>query len=280
MRRSTNGFSLVEILMSVAVLTLLMVSVARLVNEAATLTNGASRRSETEKQSRRLLDRIAIDLSRMLRRSDVDYYMKTPANPQPGNDQIAFYSEVPGYYPSSGSQSPVSLVAYRINAQKHAERLGKGLLWNGVSPANPPVVFLPKTIMSTWPGATNMAADIDYEIAATNVFRFEYYYWLTNGLLSEVPWNSATEHSAVDGTRDLAGICIAIAAMDSRNRLLFSDTQLSLLAAQMDDFSGSMGQGALITQWQNILDTNENMPRRAISGIRICQRCFGLARIP
>ena len=33
-----------------------------------------------------------------------------------GNDQIAFYSAVPGYYPPTGSQSPVSLVAYRVNS--------------------------------------------------------------------------------------------------------------------------------------------------------------------
>ena len=79
----------------------------------------------------------------MLRRSDVDYYLKTPANVQPGNDQIAFYSEVPGYYPSTGAQSPISLVSYRINAQFRTERLGKGLLWNGVSPGSTPLAFLP-----------------------------------------------------------------------------------------------------------------------------------------
>ena len=56
-----------------------------------------------------------------------------------GNDQIAFYSGVPGYYPLTGSQSPVSLVAYRVNSNPSSssynkmERLGKGLVWNGVS---------------------------------------------------------------------------------------------------------------------------------------------------
>ena len=56
-----------------------------------------------------------------------------------GNDQIAFYSAVPGYYPPTGLQSPVSLVAYRINSNSNSssynkmERMGKGLIWNGIA---------------------------------------------------------------------------------------------------------------------------------------------------
>ena len=75
-----------------------------------------------------------------------------------GNDQIAFYSAVPGYYPSTGSQSPVSLVAYRVNALNQLEQMGVGLVWNGVSATDIPVVFLPLTISGTWPSATNLAA--------------------------------------------------------------------------------------------------------------------------
>ena len=118
---------------------------------------------------------MAVDFAKMLKRTDVDYYIKQPIKynghgnghgfgkklqtGQQGSDQIAFFSQVSGYYPSTGSQSPLSLVAYRINEDSTSasylklERMGKGLLWNGVStsnqqPNNPnytsPMVFLIK----------------------------------------------------------------------------------------------------------------------------------------
>src|SRR5207245_7984082 len=62
---------------------------------------------------------------------------------QQGSDQIAFFSQVPGYYPASGAQSPISLVAYRVNEGANTnpvflrlQRMGKGLLWNGVDNPN------------------------------------------------------------------------------------------------------------------------------------------------
>ena len=72
-----------------------------------------------------------------------------------GSDQIAFYSQVPGYYPSAtaAEQSPISLVAYRVNEGSNGsdrygrlERMAKGLRWNGVdnttnNSATYPIVF-------------------------------------------------------------------------------------------------------------------------------------------
>src|SRR5207237_6386964 len=146
----------------------------------------------------------------MMKRSDVDYYLKsswfasTSPTPAPGcaaacssvyssgvrsllqsgNDTIAFYSVVPGYYPSSGSQSPISLIAYRVNAQNKLERVAKGLVWNGVSASSTPVVFLPSTINGSWASATDLTAsptpDPDTDSIGPYVFRFEYYYLLKN----------------------------------------------------------------------------------------------------
>lgn len=280
MRKSDDGFTLIEILVSITILTLIVLSVAHLIGEAATLANFGIRRAEADGQARRLLDRIAIDFAQMLKRGDVDYYLKTPANPQLGNDQLAFYSEVPGYYPSTGSQSPISLVCYRISAQNNTERLAKGLLWNGVSAGSPPTVFLPLTISASWPAATSETADADYEIAAANVFRLEYFYGLTNGVLSDTPWNATAGHNAIDGMRDVAAIAVAIATIDSKSRVLLSDAQIRAMAGRMSDFTISMGPGALLGQWQTALDDANDMPHPAITGIRIYQHSFELTRRP
>jgi len=280
MRESTDGFTLIEILVSIAVVTLIVVSVSRLLDGTILLIDLGNRRAEADNQVRRFLDRIAIDFDQMLLRSDVDYYLKTPANPEPGNDQIAFFSEVPGYYPSTCSQSPISLVGYRLNGRHCAERLGKGLLWNGVSSINAPIVFQPQTIIGTWPAATNDMADSDYEIAAANIFRFEYYYLLKGGRSSTTPWDVAAGHTTPDGMRDVTAIPVAIATIDPKSRVLLSDAQLTTLATRMNDFAISMGPGDLPAQWQSALDSSSDMPRPAVSGIRIHSRYLDLKHSP
>ena len=119
---------------------------------------------DADEQARALLDRVSVDFTRMVRRADVDYYLKgrPSANNQTGgssgaNDQIAFYSNVGGYAPSvaapsAGSTSPVSLVAYRVKPNTlRLERLGKGLVWNGDTSTNTPMVFLPVPLASPLP---------------------------------------------------------------------------------------------------------------------------------
>ena len=141
---------------------------------------------DADSQARQLLDRMAIDFAQLVKRSDVDFLAKGTVAPNSvggamaGNDQIAFYSTVPGYYPSTGSQSPVSLVAYRINSQNQMERMGKGLVWNGVSTTDTPVVFMPITISATWPSYKQRFGPDRYEVIGPQVFRFEYCY-LLNG---------------------------------------------------------------------------------------------------
>src|SRR6266498_4586344 len=105
-RRGIAGFTLAELLVSVGVLVLLVLLFTQLLNSAATITTLGHKQMDADSQARQLLDRMAIDFAQMVKRSDVDYYVKSSATAplrnvlQPGNDQIAFYSTVPGYYPS------------------------------------------------------------------------------------------------------------------------------------------------------------------------------------
>src|SRR5207244_10024056 len=170
----TGGFTLGELVVSVGVLALLIILASQFFNSAATVTTLGNKQMDADAQARQLLDRMAIDFAQMVKRSDVDYYVKSsqfatgpPPGPtgvrtllQPGNDQIAFYSAVPGYYPTlaptptATPNSPVSLVAYRVNsdstssAYNKMERMGMGLVWNGVSTAYIPVVFIPLPLAS------------------------------------------------------------------------------------------------------------------------------------
>lgn len=282
MRKSNDAFTIVELLVSIAVLVVLVLLVSQLFSYAASITTSGNKRMTAEAQLRPLFDRMAVDFSQMIKRPDIDYYLKSPSSVQSGNDQLAFYSTVSGYYPASGSQSPISLVAYRINSTSSStsfnklERMSKGLVWNGVSTTDTPVVFLPLTIATTWPAATNGNVDSDYEMVAPYVFRFEYYYLLKNGSFSVTPWDTSSGHTTVSGMQDVAAISVAIAAIDPKSRVLISDSQLTTLATRLSDFSASMTQGDLLTQWQTALDGTTDMSRPSIQSVRIYERSFYL----
>lgn len=315
--RLTDGFTLAEILVTVTVLVLLILLFAQLFKSAVTVTTLGHKQMDADSQARQLLDRMSIDVAQMVKRSDVDYYLKSSAAApfrrvlQPGNDQIAFYSAVPGYYPSTGAPSPVSLVAYRVNsdsttpAYNKMERMGKGLVWNAVSNADTPVVFMPIPVASqisvgdlpiatptptptpaqvapAWPQAGNMAADSSYELVGSQVFRFEYYYLLRNGNFSDIPWDTSAGHFAVDGMQDVSAIVVGIAVIDPKSKVLLTDSQLATLSTSgngnfLADYTSGMTPGQLRTQWQNKVNAIAALPRPALSGIRFYERYLYLS---
>jgi hypothetical protein len=277
-----NAFTLAELLVAVGVLVLLVLLFTQLLNSSATIATLGHKQMDADSQAREVLDRMAIDLAQMIKRSDVDYYLKSSSNPQSGNDQLAFYTAVPGYYPTVPApaptytqKSPLSLVSYRINSDSTSasynrmERMGKGLAWNGVSANWVPIVFLPQTISGNWPSAVSTnVADSSYEVIGPQVFRFEYCYLLTDGTRSIVP-------GPVSG---VAAIIVDIAVIDSKSKVLLNNPQITSLARALVDYSGAnLVAGQLRTNWQNTLNGITNVPRPALSGVRLYERCFYLS---
>jgi hypothetical protein len=275
-----DGFTLAELVVTIGVLVLLVLLFTQLLNTAANVTTLGNKQMDADSQARGILDRMAIDFAQMVKRSDVDFFGKGTTAPNSvggamtGNDQIAFYSAVPGYYPPTGSQSPVSLVGYRINsaagttAFNKLERFGKGLVWNGVSSTDIPIVFMPFTISVTWPAATSSSAsDSAYEVIGLQVFRFEYCYLRTDGTLSITPPSISS----------MAAVIADIAVIDPKSKVLLNDTQTTSLAGQLVDYSSNMVPGQLRTTWQNTLNGITTLPRPALSGIRLYERYFYLS---
>src|SRR5213080_3119809 len=218
LRRRAAGFTLAELLVSVLVVVIITVIASQLMSSASAIARTGNKHFDTDTAARVVLDRMALDFAQMVKRTDVDYYVKQKFYKAHGNghgcgqghnndlssDQIAFYSQVPAYNPdpatySSTKQSPISLIAYRVNegnannnpAYGRLERMSKGLLWNGVSNNTGngsnvyyPIVFATGQIDSSctgnscpcngtvgpwanaWKGAicnTNGSSDVDYE---------------------------------------------------------------------------------------------------------------------
>jgi prepilin-type N-terminal cleavage/methylation domain-containing protein len=286
--RTSLGFTLTEMLVAISVLTLLVLLVTQLVRSAASTTTLGHKRNDADSQARSLFERLALDLAQLVKRTDVSYYLKNTGTPMPGNDLVGFYSAVQGYHPTT--PSPVSVVAYRVNsnssnpgAHNCLERMGKGLDWNGTSAASVPFVFLPLTIHETWPCVASSSAydDADpakrtYEIIGPQIFRFEYYYLeKTTGALVTYPvaWTSLSTVAI----NDASALVVAIAVIDPKSKVLLSNSQITTLGESLPDYAPGLGPGQLLARWQSALGGITNMPRSAISQVRLYERSFPIS---
>jgi prepilin-type N-terminal cleavage/methylation domain-containing protein len=148
---AADAFTLVELLVSMAVLTLLIVFVSQMVSGATKLTTSSHQHLDADEEARLVFDRMGLDFSRMLKRTDVDYIFSTATSETPGaNDAFYFYSEAPGYLngtTTANAESSITLVGYRIDpsipANPQLSRLGKALTWDEGGGATPgAVVYL------------------------------------------------------------------------------------------------------------------------------------------
>jgi prepilin-type N-terminal cleavage/methylation domain-containing protein len=151
------GFTLVELLVAIAVLAIIVVAAAQILGTTSTLTTVNNKHMDANDQARAVFDRMADDFARMVRRKDVDFiFWKAAVNgtgDTGGNDAMFFYTEGSSYFdtttfnasgggiPAGASnnseKSAPSLVGYRVNTvstspdYNQLERLGKALSWDG-----------------------------------------------------------------------------------------------------------------------------------------------------
>ncbi len=315
-----HGFTLVEILVAMAVLSLMLFVAVQLINGVSVTVGQSGKRMDSDTQARLTFNKMALDIAKMVLRSDVDYSSfkqpaatlsaayggaSFPANLQPGNDRMGFYSETTGYFsgatqPSGSGKAPISLVAYMIasdsnNASQVLRRLGKGLGWEpDASDAWKGMTYLPATITSQWPNLFSLTSgattDPDYKTVGSQVFRFEYTYLLKSttsqpARLSLTPWDTSASpaHTSIDGFKDVAAIIVTLAILDYRSRILVKDYP-SLIAAfpdARDPSSDATYHGDIAAAWNAAIITpgfasTANLPPKAASAVRIYQRYFYL----
>lgn len=211
-RDSERGFTIVEMLVSVAVFVMILTFVAQMVNSTAISTGLSNKRSDADGQARLIFDRMASDFAGMPKRKDVDFIFSK----QVGNDKMFFYSEAPAYsatnatwYPAPGQPDPkssVALIGYSVNTGNDntnsgitpppycLQRLGKGLTWdanngfggiafltfpsNIISPYSPlsQTTLAGNSYTSTAIGTAPVynGTDPDFDVLANQVFRMEF----------------------------------------------------------------------------------------------------------
>ena len=146
------GFTLVEILVAIAVLAIIIVVAAKMTSTASAVATVSDKHIDANDQARMVFDRMADDFARIVRRRDADYlFWKNAASGSTGtNDVMYFYTEGASYFDSTtfnassggipsgatnnSEKNEISLVGYRVNNistspdYNQLERLGKALL--------------------------------------------------------------------------------------------------------------------------------------------------------
>ena len=302
-----RAFTLVELIVSMLVLTLLLVMVTQMMNSAIVLSANSTRRLDADSQARLALDRMSLDFSQIVKRQDVDYYLQK--NAVGSNDQMAFYSETSGYFPSdintSLPKSNAALVGYRVS-KNHLERLNKALVWNGVKvdqPTSPTgtqaMMFLPQTLRQLWPSIVNDSADPDYQIIGEQVFRMEICYLVrnasTDAKLSGTPYLPLVTGAArplagapgpavspYNGLRDVVAFVVSLAVLDDASRTIVKPADLQAAASilhDVDDNSLNDNKSTPAKLWQDQINGGDliaKMPKTAASQVRVYERYFYL----
>ena len=268
-----RAFTLLEMLLAMCVLAVVLVLAAQMVNTTSLITRRCARSMNLDNCARNVFDRMSLDFSALLQRKDIDSYF----HKEPGNDRMAFYSQASGFYPVGVSgiapASPYSLVAYRIDNNR-LERLGKGLVWNGVTDSSPhakglsdddsAMVFLPKKITDQWNiFATGTAGDPDYQVLSSQVFRLELCFMQNDGSFS----------TGFDSKLSMA-VIVTIAVLDQQNAMPVPD--LESLASRLPD-GDDPGVADL---WVSTLDALASTRGGARREIRVYQRFFQLQALP
>jgi prepilin-type N-terminal cleavage/methylation domain-containing protein len=291
-----SGFTIVELLTAMTVLTLLLLMVNQIVSTATMAMTMSGRHLDADTQARLLFNRMATDFSGMLKRTDVDYStFKGLSSPQLGNDQLAFYSETHGYFsgatqPTGSGRGDLALVAYMIandstTSTPSLQRLGKGLGWepdSGGSPSWSNAAYMPITLTARWPTLFN--GDQDYRSVGNLVFRMEYTYLLkatstSTATFSVVPY--LPSHSSVNGLADVAAIVVTVAMLDNPGRAIVTNYTNLESNTLFVDTTSTAPVIPPTKAWNDTINsstfaTTAGIPQRAASYVRVYERYFYL----
>jgi prepilin-type N-terminal cleavage/methylation domain-containing protein len=300
-----SAFTLIELMVSIAVLGLLGGMVMQLLGSASRLTTNSRKTGDCDTEARFVLDQISADLSRRVRRPDVDAFV----GKEKGDDRLYFFAETPGYSPTLSAQdrSTISLVGYRLQAPAteggrfSLQRYARALPWGSTaSEAAMPFVVLTGTPRKPLPATTlkgttgtgaggsfpkvlagDKAEDIYYQTIGENIVRFEISLLrkpdLSNPLRpkdARLLLDAETPNELAEfGFSNISALVITIAVVDMQAGL--RATQATINGLELGDTIPTTFPLYPLDQWNQTFQTKaSSLPKTLSSGIRFYQRAI------
>jgi prepilin-type N-terminal cleavage/methylation domain-containing protein len=271
--KESLGFTLIELMVAVAILAMICVLLAKLTEDTQNVTGPNLRRLDVDGQSQLAFDRLFLDFTGMPLRGDVPCLIQ---NTTDGSPLLRFLSTIPS---SSGNRG-LSVISYRMGKDTGSgapvtsgylclQRASKGADWAqslmGSKANGSPVTFadLPSTLI---------ASDSDYDVLAEGIVRMMITCRRsdTGAMTSSFPVNTAGESDL----SKVSGIVVSLVALDPRSLKLLSPTQVDAIAAMFP----APADGSLPAQsWETIArnpGTFPGYPKAVAQSFRVYQRFF------
>jgi prepilin-type N-terminal cleavage/methylation domain-containing protein len=296
---SRKGFSLVELLASLAIFLILGLAIMQITTAVNRMTNLSNRAIDATSQSRLAFDRIGLDLSALIKRTDTDF---TAQNASSGTNILLFISSVTSGGFSSSNRG-ISFISYEVAS--HADnqnrrcllRAGKPISWGapgffGLQSNGIPVPLADSSVASFLPAST------DFDVLASGVIRmvigFQLYpdnksVTLASGttvaqsqgqivysppIRSLTPTGGGIAVNYIDVSR-ISGIVIGLVTIDLKSLQLLNDTQVADLA---QTFALPADNSLPVAAWAPIANKSSAMPSSvplpARQAVRVFERFF------
>jgi prepilin-type N-terminal cleavage/methylation domain-containing protein len=255
---SRKGFTMVELLVSMTILSLLVIAIVQITAFTGQAININSRNLDAAGQARLVFDRLGSDFAARINRTDLPMTFTI----QSGNDSFQFYSEVAGY---TGDRQ-VSIVGYSINSNNELQRGATGTSFESGATQ---IVFSPPSMILAPPAVGN------FDVLAPGVFRLEVCYLIKSGSHAGLYSNSNQGANATDYS-NVAAFVVAIAVLDTQSLKLVSSGQLASLAAP-NVFSDTMEGSDPISAWNTTINNGlavTGVPPRVCQNVHVYERTF------
>lgn len=292
---SAKAFTILELLVAVAILAILVILIAQLVQSGSSVIARSRGHLSADSQAREVFSRIGRDLAGMP--VSIDHAPVVSAK----NDKMFFYSESPGFTTLATDQaSTLSLVGYRVNTNAQMERLGSGLGWTSASAP----VFLSyatntlatnsapigaSTLEGAWgsvlgSGSSYEGTSSDYHLIADGIFRVAFTFRKSDGsyVLPYVLLNSSSSDASKGVLSGVTSVIVTLAVLDADSRKIASDVA-GLAGALPDPTQANLDAGELPAEvWEKVVRNSASfanaagIPLAAASKVKIYQRSFPL----
>jgi prepilin-type N-terminal cleavage/methylation domain-containing protein len=248
------GFTLVELLVAMAILAVILVGTAQITGTAQSSVRWAEKKIASDSGARQLTSLLERDFREMIRRPDAPFEFQV----QSGNDALAFLATRAGYARGDASADrSASLVRYESDPAGRITRacLGFGFEGDDTVPLDPAA-------------ALPAIPDENRQVVSDTVFRVEFEFLVEDA-------SGIVRQQKAPATLDrLRGIVTSVAVLDPQSRGTLAAGDLPKLAALFEDSRDAKTPAASWTETilGNTARGSSGIPANVFRGIRVYER--------